>query len=255
MPSSLQWRRYFEHNAQELLEIPWQCGAELSPAEKTAIDKSLCEFQAGESSEGGHLIRYAQAYADKTGDQEYVSAIKLLIAEEQRHARDLGRFLTLNNIPLVHTTLTDQVFRKLRNLLGGLEISVAVLITAEIIAKVYYAVLREATQSQILRRLCDQILCDELRHVQFQADQLSKLRKNRRWLGSTLTGGLQRTLFLGTVLVVWLFHRAAIKRGGMSLIGWWRCCWREFNEAFALLTPTLAALPEESLVRLDADSE
>jgi hypothetical protein len=68
---------------------------------------------------------------------------------------------------------------------------------------------------------------------------------NRRWLGSVLTGGLQRTLFLGTVLVVWLFHRAAIKRGGMSLIGWWRCCWREFDEAFAL-TPGLAALPGES---------
>jgi hypothetical protein len=246
MPSSLQWRRYFEHNAQTLHEIPWHCGAELSPEEIAAIDKSLCEFQAGESSEGKHLLRYAQVYADKTGDQEYVPAIKLLIAEEQHHARDLGRFLTLNNIPLVRTTFTDQVFRKLRNLFGGLEISVAVLITAEIIAKVYYAVLREATQSLILRRLCDQILCDELRHVQFQADQLSKLRKNRRWLGSAVTGGLQRTLFLGTVLVVWLFHYTVIKRGGMSLIGWWRCCWREFNEAFAL-TPTLAALPGESL--------
>src|SRR5262249_10837741 len=149
--------------------------------------------------------------------------------------RDLGRFLTLNNIPLVRTTFADQVFRKLRNLFGGLEISVAVLITAEIIAKVYYAVLRETTQSLILRRLCDQILCDELRHVQFQADQLSKLRKNRRWFGSALTTGLQRTLFLGTVLVVWAFHHRAIKRGGISLIGWWRCCWREFNEAFELL--------------------
>lgn len=232
MPSSLEWRLYYEENARSLLEIPWQLGPDLLPTEKAAIAQSLKEFQAGESSEGKHLFRYAQEYAERTGDQEYVSTIRLFIAEEQRHARDLGRFLVLNNIPLVRTTFTDRVFRKLRNLSSGLEISIAVLITAEIIAKVYYVVLREATQSAILRRLCKQILHDELSHVQFQAEQLAKLRVARRWLGSAATMGLQRFLFLGTTLVVWFFHRKAIRRGGLSLRGWWLSCWREFNDAF-----------------------
>ncbi|HEU0069568.1 MAG TPA: ferritin-like domain-containing protein [Nitrospiraceae bacterium] len=246
MPSSLEWRQYYEENAWTLLEVPWHLGPELTPDEKEAIAQSLKEFQAGESSEGKHLFRHAQEYAELTGDLEYVVAIRLFIAEEQRHARDLGRFLTLNEITLVPTTFTDRVFRRLRHLFGGLEISIAVLITAEIIAKVYYAVLREATQSAILRRLCDQILRDELKHVQFQAEQLARLRARRGWFARAATMGLQRFLYLGTTLVVWLFHRRAIRRGGLSLWAWWRSCWQEFNAAFAPpALPSDMALPVE----------
>jgi hypothetical protein len=234
MRSSAEWRQYFEENARSLLEIPWHLGAELTPDETAAISQSLKEFQAGESSEGKHLYKYAQEYVDRTGDVEYIPTIRLFIAEEQRHARDLGRFLTLNNIPLVRTTFPDRVFRKLRNLCGGLEISIAVLITAEIIAKVYYAVLLKATQSVILRRLCDQILSDEFQHVQFQGEQLSKMRGGRGLFAFALTMGLQRFLYMGTVIVVWTFHRRTIRRGGLSARGWWRACWREFNTSFAL---------------------
>ncbi len=232
MPTSLEWRQYYEENARNLLEVPWHLGAELTSDEKAAIAQSLKEFQAGESSEGKHLFRNAQEYSERTGDLEYLAAIRLFIAEEQRHARVLGQYLLLNDISLVPTTFTDRVFRRLRHLFGGLEISIAVLITAEIIAKVYYAVLREATQSVILRVLCDQILRDELSHVQFQAEQLAKLRARRGWLGRTVTMGLQRFLFLGTTLVVWLFHRKVVRRGGLSLWGWWRSCWREFDVTF-----------------------
>jgi hypothetical protein len=233
MPTSQEWLRYFEENTRSLMEIPWHLGPDLTAQEATAIARSLREFQAGESSEGKHLFRYAKAYADRAGDTAYVSAIRLFIAEEQRHGRDLGRFLTINDIELVRTTFTDRVFRMLRHLFGGLEISIGVLITAEIIAQVYYAVLREATHSVVLRRLCDQILRDELRHVRFQAEQLAKLRKGRSRAGMVATMGLQRFLFCGTTLVVWLFHRRAIRQGGYSLPGWWRWCWRAFSEAFS----------------------
>ena len=232
MATSHEWRLYFESNAKSLLVIPWERGAELTPDETAAIAKSLQEFQAGESSEGKHLFHHAQKYAERRATASTSRSFDSLSRKSSCHARDLGRFLCLNNIPLVPTTFTDQVFRKLRNLFGGLEVLIAVLITAEIIAKVYYAVLREASQSVILRRLCDQILSDELRHVQFQAEQLAKLRLGRKWLGRTLTMGLQRFLFLGTTLVVWLFHRRTIRRGGLPLWGWCKLCWREFAEAF-----------------------
>lgn len=244
MRSSREWLRYFEWNAESLLEIPWELGAELTEPEVVDIAQSLKEFQAGESSEGKHLFRYAQEYALRSGDVDYVPAIRLFISEEQRHARDLGRFLTLNHIPLVRTTFPDRVFRRLRNLCGGLEVSIRVLITAEIIAQVYYAVLREATQSVILCRLCDQILRDEEQHVAFQSEQLKKLCLGRHWLGRAITHGVQRFLYFGTVLVVWLFHRRAIRRGGLSLSGWWRSCWQYFNRAFVLP----AAQPHEAEV-------
>ena len=233
MPTSTEWRDYYGQNARALLVIPWHLGAELAPDEIAAVAQSLREFQAGESSEGKHLLRHARDHAGRTGDGDYVAAIKLFIAEEQRHARDLGRFLTLNGIPLVRTTFTDRVFRRMRNLFGGLEMSVAVLITAEIIAKGCYAVLREATRSGILRRPCDQILGDEVKHVEFQAEQLAKLRAHRRRPGAALTMAAQRFPYFGTVLVVYACHRKAIRRGGLNARSWWGLCWDEFGRAFA----------------------
>ena len=220
----------------QLLEIPWHLGGDLTPEEARAIARSVKEFQAGESSEGRHLIRNARRYAERSGDHEYVAAIRLFIAEEQRHARDLARVLTSNGIPLVRTTLTDRVFRWLRGLGSSLEVSIAVLITAEIIAEVYYAALREATRSRVLRRLCDQILQDEVEHVRFQAEHLARLRRARRSGARAATMAMQRLLFLGTIGVVWVFHSSVLRRAELGWKDWWKSCWRTFERAFA--TPT-----------------
>ena len=234
MLSSLEWQKYYEENARSLLKIPWNIGHELSEAERKAIASSVQDFQAGESSEGRHLLHYAKIYAEQTNDYAYVEAIRLFIAEEQRHARELAHFLRINGISLVKTTFTDGIFRRLRQLLGNLEISIAVLITAEIIAKVYYAALRDATNSQILQTLCKQILQDEERHVEFQAERLGNLRAKRNWLLLTTTNVLQRFLFWGTCLVVWSFHRKVFLKGGYSFVKYWKHCWTEFNEAFQI---------------------
>jgi len=230
--TSAEWRAYFERNRHELLVILWDLGSELTGAERWAVARSVQEFQRGESSEGRHLHCYARQYAAATGDWDYLRALELFIAEEQRHARDLGRFLTINGIPLVKATFTDGVFRRLRNLIGTLEISIAVLITAEIIAEVYYAVLQRATESRVLRRLCDQILRDERRHVQFQAQQLSRLQSVRGRWPLRVTRLLQRGLFAGACLVVWLFHRRALLAGGSWFGSFWRDCWTCYGRAF-----------------------
>ena len=233
MRASADWLRYFEQNRQSLLEIPWHLGPELTPQERLGLGRSVQEFQRGESSEGRHFLRYAEQYAATTGDRDYVAALRLFIAEEQRHGRDLGRFLSINGIPLVEATLPDRVFRMLRHLLGTLEISIAVLITAEIIAEVYYSALGAATGSAILERLCEQILRDEASHVAFQAEQLGKLRARRGQLlyGSTMTA--QRMLFVGTCLVVWLFHRCVFKAAGQNFSSFWHSAWSHFERAFA----------------------
>jgi hypothetical protein len=158
--------------------------------------------------------------------------MRLFIAEEQRHASDLGRFLRLNGIPLVKTTFADRVFRKLRNLFPGLELSISVLVTAEIIAKVYYAAVQQATGSRILRRLCEQILRDEEAHVPFQGEQIARLRAGRRPLASAGTMLLQQFLFCGAVVVVWQRHRSVMQRAGSRFAEWWRSCWHQFRLVF-----------------------
>ncbi len=233
---SAAWLEYFQTNNNELLKIPWEAGAELSGAERTATAKSVQIFQLGERSEGKHLSKSARRYAERTGDYAYYEAMVLFIKEEQRHARDLGRFMTLNGIPIIKKTPTDSVFRWLRHL-ADLEMSVAVLVCAEIIAQVYYPALQKATGSRILGRLCDQIISDEDDHVAFQSQRLAILRRDRTRLHIRWIHALYRRFFWCTAGVVWLGHRPVFTAAGLSMADYFRECDRRLNAAIMYMDP------------------
>ncbi len=105
------------------------------------------------------------------------------------------------------------------------------------------AILQNATSSAVLRCLCDQILGEELRHVQFQAEQLDKLRSGCSLTNKIITVALQQFLYCGTVLIVWIFHQRVIRRGGYSCLRWWTSCWHEFNAVFAEPPPNDLSQP------------
>jgi hypothetical protein len=235
--SSPEWVDYFRWNCTVAMRVPWHIGADLSDAERSAIAHSIRVFQLGESSEGRHLIGYAKRWAERSGDCAYLEAIRMLIAEEQRHAGALGRFMDLNGIMRIKRGCTDGVFRRLRNLFGSLEVSIAVLVTAEIIAKVYYPALREATHSTVLRTICELIEREEIIHVEFQTEQLARLRARRREPAIRVTHCLHRLLFYPTIVVVGFSHRPVLRRGGLSMIGFWSRCRREFRDAIRQMDP------------------
>ena len=240
LASSADWCAYFRVNAALPTGVPWESEARLTASERRAVAASIQEFQIGESSEGRHLHAAARAYAARTGDHAYVAAIEAFIREEQRHARELGRFMDREGIPRRSRSWPDVVFRSLRR--GApLETTVAVLLTAELIAQVYYAALHDATRSPVLRALCEGILRDEAAHVRFQCERLAMLRAGRTRGAVRRARAAQRVLFAGAVLVVWWGHRAALVRGGLSLRGYWRACWKRFATASDMMTPAAAA--------------
>jgi hypothetical protein len=225
--SSERWCRYFRRRGP-LLDIPWERGAELTPAERDLIAPSLQEFHQGEGLEGGHFFRCARAYADRA-DPAYAEAHRLFMAEEQRHARDLGRFLTLAGIrPLTGRAFLNRLFCWFGSR-GGLELTVAIIAQVEVIAQVYYAALRRATGSAVLRRLCAQILRDEKQHVRFQAERLAILRRARPAPLLALTRALDVFLFAGAALACWYGHRRVLRAGGLGIAGYWREARRRFR--------------------------
>jgi hypothetical protein len=226
--ASGQWCVYYRANLQALLRLPWERGAELTEAERDTIAASLQKFQLGEQSEGRHLERRARDHADLTGDADYWEAIRLFLKEEQRHARELGRFLTLAGVPLLERTWTDSVFRRLRRL-AGLELCITVLVTAELIGKVYYQALRRATASPLLRRICDQLLRDEVQHIRFHLEHLARLRSERSVWRRLWARGWHRLLYGGTCLVVWWQHSKVLRAGGYGMRRFWRACWDGLN--------------------------
>jgi hypothetical protein len=224
------WRDYFAKNNQVLSPIPWGEAYEISADERAIITKSIQQFQIGENSEGKHLIHNAKNYSQRIQDLSYLEAIILFIKEEQRHARDLARFMTSQNIPLIKKHWVDQVFRKLRKF-AGLELSIIVLVTAEIIAKVYYKALKNATKSKVLMELCERILDDELKHVEFQSITLYKLSQHRALTINTLSRSLHWTLMQGTIVVVWMYHKKVLLAGGYNFNDFFASCREEFDES------------------------
>jgi hypothetical protein len=132
-----EWIEYFERNGRRLMPIPWEDMTLLTVQERQTISDSVRTFQLGESSEGRNLIRVAEIYERRSPEKGLVGAIQLFIAEENRHAAALARFLVGQQIPLAKRQWTDTVFRTLRRF-WNLEVSVSVLLTAELVAKVYY---------------------------------------------------------------------------------------------------------------------
>lgn len=245
--SSGQWRAYFTSNCEGASLLSCEAEVCLNDDERRAVTKSLQAFQLGESSEGLHLYRCAAQYAKTTGDVEYVEAIKLFIREEQRHAQYLARFMELTNIALARKIFIDSVFRMLRQLVG-LECSISVLITAEIIANVYYRALHDATQSVFLKEICDQVLRDEKMHVRFQAERLSILRKGRKRILLAVTNFIQRFLFAGTTAVVWMKCVGTLRAADYTFTSFFHDCWEELNLAMGLMDfcsyedPSIAAI-------------
>lgn len=234
--SSKAWYGYFVENKQAVSAMPWELGVSLSDGERRAVVESMQDFQLGESSEGKHLLAFAARYAHDANDPYYLKCIELFIAEENKHGGFLAEYLKGLGLPCRTRTWTDSVFRALRKW-AGLEVSLSVLITAEIIATVYYVALKNATTSPLLQKICDQILYDETRHVRFQSERLAVLRKARGPFLLWFSRMAHIKLFFGTCLVVWLRHAKTFQAGGFSFPQYWHAEWKNFYESLDRMDP------------------
>ena len=210
------WREVFAKKAQKTPLFPWDEDYSLSTVEYKNISPSIQIFQIGENAEGRSFIRAAKEYAEKTGDQAYVEALRLFIREEQTHSALLAAVMRKFNIPLIEKHWSDEAFRWSRKLLG-LELCIMILVTAELIAKSYYRALRDASDSRLLKAVCNQILKDEVYHIWFQGNTLRKLRQGRSRPAHCAVESFQFIGMLLACLLVWKDHRGVFKAGGYTL--------------------------------------
>lgn len=235
--ASREWVAYFRENAANLRPIPWGRGTEATSAELAAIVPSLRAWQLGETSDGAHLVSLAERYAERQNDPDFVAAIRLFIAEEQRHGETLGRFLDLTGVERATADVGDSLFRVARAMLSRMEVWATVVVMVETHAMLYYNAIRQATGSAVLRAICEQILADEVPHLRFQCERLAILHRRRpAWLrGLTLLG--HRGLFLVVTLAIWLGHRRALRAGGYGFGRFWRQAWGKMRVAWRAMAP------------------
>lgn len=190
------WKKYFKQNNTHRLAIPFQNDT-LTNKEKELIFSSIYKFEQGEYSDGKHLKRVADIFAEKIHDNNYKYCIRWFIKEENAHSGYLKSYMEHYNVCVKENVVLDNIFRKLRKL-AGLRCEVIVLVTAEIIALSYYEALMNATKSHALKAICRQMLHDEIPHIMFQSYTLSYF-KNKFYIKFI------RILFMQiTSVVIWV---------------------------------------------------
>ena len=231
LPDLDEWKDYFLNNKSNLQKIVWSDNNLLSKDERECISSSIAKFQLGEYSEGKNLKDFCEKYAQQYEDKTIIEITNLFIREEQAHSYILKRFMDSNNIATLERHWTDNLFRSIRSL-AGYELSITVLITAEIIALTYYDALSKATQSKLLKNICLKIIEEERQQVLYESMLLKSLRKQKLPLYKVVIELGHKCLFFSSLLLVLLDHRAVILRGGFTFHSFWSQNWEEFYKVF-----------------------
>lgn len=199
-----KWIQHFETNTRlnHEMKLP-STPCALPEAARDALVRSIAIFQLGESGGGTRLRRYTRSIASLERLKGYERAVDLFVAEEQSHAALLARTVVHLRGTLLQKQWSNSVFRWMRNLVN-LEFNIQVLLTAELIAEVYFGLLSLRCSDPVVQTVARKLLRDEMGHLSFQRDFLYE-----RLI--TLTPAMQR---------VWRWQFRAIHMATAWVVSW-----------------------------------
>lgn len=250
LPPLADWQKYFENNEFSNSSIDWQAEDILTQKEISNIKKSIAVFQLSENSEGKNLIQAAKNYAKKYNDPYLVSITRLFIKEEQGHSLLLKRFMEKHKISLLRKNWADDVFRRLRKDVD-FELSITILITAEVLSLICYSALFHNTNSKLLKSICEKVIKDEIKHMNYKSELLNHIRREKKLPLRYLICFIHQVFFFGSMLVVYFSHFKLFSVGGYSFGTFWASCWEEFSKCFGqgnLLKKLPKCLPSSVIV-------
>lgn len=212
--NTIAWIAHFESNARLQTPLP-AVPSSLPEKIRRPLAESIAIFQLGESGGGTRLRRYARAVAPLENFRGYQRAIDLFIAEEQGHAELLARTVHHLKGTLLTRQWTNSIFRRMR-FLANLEFAIQVLLTAELIAEIYYGVLFLRCPDHGVRTMAQRIWRDEVKHLAFQREFLAERVSHFSPIGRWLWWRQFQWIHALTVQVVAWDHRRCFRALGMS---------------------------------------
>ena len=212
-----QWSHYFEANRRRFQEPDFLPAATLLPKEICApLVKSLAIFQLGESGGGTRLMRYVRQVVQAEELAGYEEAVRYFIAEEQYHAHLLAGLVTHLGGVCLQKQWSNSIFRWLRNHFG-VEFNIQILLTAELIAEVYFALLYRKIEDPMVRLICHKILGDEMRHIAFHTEFLRERFATMPAWKRSLWRTQFRVIHHATSCIVALDHRECLRAAGTTM--------------------------------------
>ncbi len=214
MHHSIFWKNHFQDNLKKQ-RIDWSISPTITDEEKKKVLNSLSAWQLGETSDGKHLLLAAAQYAKRIEDTEYVEAVKLFIKEEQKHGSNLGIYIDKIGEQRKQKDWGDTLFRQVRYFNRSMELWTISVIIVESAAQIFYQALLDATNCQLLKSICKDIIIDEAHHIKFQNERLYILFQEKGFYNKAISIGLYGLLFFVTIHAIWFGHHTAFKAGGI----------------------------------------
>lgn len=243
--ASGDWVAYFYENAQSAagLEKPPAAG-EMPENVRRIMAGSLPAWQLGETSDGSHLRAAARQYALEHDDMAFLSAVDLFILEEQRHGAALGEWLDLMGIARKKRDLGDSLFRMCRYAIPNYAVWASVVVMVESMAEIYYTAVKRLSPCPRLKAECTRILCDEVKHIQFQCEHLAFTRRRVSGPVRGMIALVEAGFYTVVSSAVWLAHGALMRAAGLSAREFAAAAWGKFRYMQRLMDPGLYEFPE-----------
>jgi hypothetical protein len=222
--NSRAWLSYYQRNPDTWIDPEWYVPTPLDQKTKSALAFSLSHFQLGESGEGSFL--FAQARKQAPEDAAYHRALELFIAEEHAHACLLEQLVHRFGGETINRHWTHALFRLIRRAFG-LNFELQVLVIAELVGTAYYRLLHARARDHVLEQVCDRILRDESRHIDFHADWLGDLQLRLLPLERAAWSAQFQILFAVAVQIAWIDHRRCLVATGANRTEFFREARRE----------------------------
>lgn len=228
------WLAYFRENPtlQDAMDarIEWGATTALEERHRRGFIRSFQRLELGEGGEGRHLL----AMAARAGDETYLQALELLVAEEQRHSRLFGRALDYLGSPRLESHWSDTVFASLRRT-RGLRTELGLFLIAESVSMGYFEALADNAPDAALRGVGLRIATDERNHLRFQVDRLRQGFARTPNAVRIAVRGLWTVIAAGAAAVVCLDHAHALRACGLNPVRYWFRAVRRFNAVARLV--------------------
>lgn len=246
--ASGDWVAYFYENAQSAAEFTRPPVAGHMPGDILGIIAgSLPAWQLGETSDGRHLRAAARQYALEHDDMAFLSAVDLFILEEQRHGAALGDWLDRAGIPRKSRDLGDSLFRTCRYALPNYAVWASVVVMVESMAEIYYAAVKRLSPCPRLQAECARILCDEVKHIQFQCEHLASARRRLPRLVRWLVFAAEFAFYTVVCTAVWIAHGRLMRASGLSRRAFTGAAGAKFRHMQRLMDPDQYEFPEHHM--------
>jgi hypothetical protein len=199
----------------------------LPDSQRAPIVRLLQCFQLGESSEG-RVVGEARRTTDRAFDEALKEATALYVREEGRHAAILAQLLAGLGAPTRKRATAEVFFRRGRRLLG-LRTKMLVIAAAEVVGVAIYTRIRDGIASPVIASALDDIVKDELDHLEFQSLLWSRIIATfgpLSGIAAPAIGVAFAAVLTAATLMVTVQHHTALRQLGTTPRAFARECMR-----------------------------